>query len=39
MIKHIEIYLNEKEFERLSKIKEKYGLTWKGMLKRGNHND
>jgi len=31
----LNIYLTDDEFERLTKIKEKIGLTWKGVLVHG----
>jgi len=34
--RHIDIYLKLEEYNKLREIKDKYGLTWAGMLKRGN---
>jgi len=35
-VKHIEIHVDEGEYKELKKVKDRYSLTWAGMLKRGN---
>lgn len=35
-MKTVYIKLSEEDFKELKELKEKLGMTWKGMLKRGN---
>jgi len=36
MSKEVRIELSDEDFEELKEIKDRLGITWEGMLKRGN---
>lgn len=35
MVKHVHIALDDKDFNKLEKYKQKYSLTWASLLKKG----